>query len=293
MGTGLTLTDGLPAPIRFAGGISYRNIDVVNIQLGKGNDTFTVDSTVPGTSNNIYGNGGNDTFNVTGISSGFTNIDGGTGDDIFNIGSLAPNVGLSNPTDLFPTTALGSPAGVLAGLSGLLTLTGGAGSNNLYVDDSGDSMNSLGELTGTRITGLGMGAVNDSRTILSDALHGITYSQMSDLKIRLGTGSDHFFIDSTHTATTEVYAGNVGARTGWDPQVDSQTGLTYYRDNIINIRSVSGVTHVYGGNGDDYMNVNVDIDGNRMVAKGIGARLYLDGSTKKSFKATARTLPRP
>src|SRR5579864_681946 len=56
----LTFSEGLPQPLTFAGGITYRNVDVVNVMLGKGNDTFTVDNTVPGSITVIQGGGGND-----------------------------------------------------------------------------------------------------------------------------------------------------------------------------------------------------------------------------------------
>ncbi len=41
----------------FAAGISYREFEVVNIMLGEGNDTFTVDATLPGSITTIHGGG--------------------------------------------------------------------------------------------------------------------------------------------------------------------------------------------------------------------------------------------
>ena len=53
-------------PLTFAGGITYRNVDVVNVMLGQGDDTFTVTNTVPNTITMIQGGGGNNHLIATG-----------------------------------------------------------------------------------------------------------------------------------------------------------------------------------------------------------------------------------
>jgi hypothetical protein len=50
-------------------------------------------------------------------------------------------------------------------------------------------------------------------------------------------------------------------------------------DDTINIRSISGLTSIYGGSGNDYINVNAGLEGERMPANGIGAVLNLDGES--------------
>jgi hypothetical protein len=62
----LTITRGLVNPLTFAGGITYRNIDVVNVMLGQGDDTFTVTATVRNTITLIQGGGGNNALTATG-----------------------------------------------------------------------------------------------------------------------------------------------------------------------------------------------------------------------------------
>src|SRR5439155_3120563 len=92
--------------------------------------------------------------------------------DTINVGSLVPGVG-----------------GNVNGIAGLLTISGGAGADTPNVDDSGDPTPSIGGLTSTRLTGLGMG-------------NGITYHTLEILNISLGTGSDTFNVQSTSALTT-------------------------------------------------------------------------------------------
>jgi Ca2+-binding RTX toxin-like protein len=71
MSPGVTIARGLPAPIRLAGGITYRNVDIVNVMLGSGDDTFTVDHTVPGSITVVQGGGGSNKLYATGDAGGF------------------------------------------------------------------------------------------------------------------------------------------------------------------------------------------------------------------------------
>ena len=120
------------------GGIVYAELEALNVLLGYGNDTFTVESTHGGTTT-IAGGAGNDSFRVRTIS-GHTAIDAGAGDDTFQVGT---------------TAGLGGP-GVLDSLDALLALDGGTGTDTLNLDDSADTKNDLGWLTQTTLTGLDM-----------------------------------------------------------------------------------------------------------------------------------------
>ena len=63
MGSALTLNYGTqqaPRNFTFDGGITYHNVQVVDVMLGRGNDTFTVNTTTPNSINVIQGGGGND-----------------------------------------------------------------------------------------------------------------------------------------------------------------------------------------------------------------------------------------
>ncbi len=70
MGTGLSIgTQGTNNYFVFDGGIVFHKIEVVNVELGSGNDTFAVHYTTPDSIDVIQGGGGNDTITVDGASS--------------------------------------------------------------------------------------------------------------------------------------------------------------------------------------------------------------------------------
>ena len=131
-----------------AAGASYVDFEWLDIDLGSGNDTLTIESThgevgqpVRTKRTDITMGGGNDTANVKTID-GPTSIDLGAGTNRVNVGSLAP------------TTS----GGTLDGIQAHLTLTALGGNDTLSVDDSGAAAGQprIGTVTGTRITGLGM-----------------------------------------------------------------------------------------------------------------------------------------
>ncbi len=65
MGGELTLDTGEPGapnPVTYAGGITYTDMDIVEVMLGRGNDTFVVESTAQGAITAIHGGGGNDSL---------------------------------------------------------------------------------------------------------------------------------------------------------------------------------------------------------------------------------------
>ena len=108
MGTGLTLEGQT-----FPGGIHYGNLEALNIELGSGNDSFTVESTHAGRTSITTGEG-DDLVRVKTIG-GHTEIDTGDGDD---------TVRVSNDERLVDQ------------ITGLLTLDTGAGTDTVTVDDS-------------------------------------------------------------------------------------------------------------------------------------------------------------
>ncbi|HET7305708.1 MAG TPA: hypothetical protein VFJ12_14290 [Segeticoccus sp.] len=129
---------------------------------------------------------GDDTVSVRGNSAN-TTIAAGAGDDRVSVGSNA--------------TSAGNSGGTLGGIDATLVVTGGAGSDVLSVDDTGDAGNSTGSLTRTSVTGLGMYA------------DGISYVGIETLTIGLGTGADAFTIASTSSATTTTLSAHAGADT--------------------------------------------------------------------------------
>jgi Ca2+-binding RTX toxin-like protein/subtilisin-like proprotein convertase family protein len=158
-------------------GITYGTLEDVNIGLGSGGDTFTIESTHSGTTD-LFARGGADVVNVR-TTAGQTTVDTADGDDTINVGSLAPVI----------------TRGTLNGLAGLVIVRAGNGSGDtLNVDDSGDGSSNTGEMTATTITGLGMGG-------------GIQYHDLETLNLWLGSGSDTFTAHSTHSELTNLYAG--------------------------------------------------------------------------------------
>ena len=103
---------------------------------------------------------------------------------------------------------------------------------SINIDDSANlSTGKAGALTATTLRGLELEA-------------GVDYHDAEDLNIWLGTGTDTFYIDSTHTGTTQLYAGD-------------GNNTTNQRDDTIAIRGISGVTTIHGQAGNDSVFVNV------------------------------------
>ncbi|HEY2543152.1 MAG TPA: hypothetical protein VGH92_08870, partial [Gaiellaceae bacterium] len=80
-----------------------------------------------------------------------------------------------------------SDLATLSGIAGHLVVDGQGGTDTLNVSDAGDASGQTGALTSTDITGLGTG--------------GITYSNLEQLNITLGSHNDTFTVKSTSTST--------------------------------------------------------------------------------------------
>jgi hypothetical protein len=181
-----------------AAGISYSGLATLNISLGSGANTFTVSSTQTGatTDINVQGTYGNDSTEIVTQS----------GSDVVNIGSLAPATG-----------------GILDYLQAAVTVFGD-GSVTLNVDDSGSTRPETGTLTGTSLTGLGMG------------FGGITYGGLAALNISLGGGPNTFTIASTQSTTTSTLKDGSGC-------------------NTVNVQSTAGPTNIISQQGTDVVNI--------------------------------------
>lgn len=124
MDAGVTI-DGM----RFFGGIDYTGLEDLRIDLGSGADRFTIDTTHDGTTE-IDGGAGDDTFNVVSLS-GHTLIDGGAGNDTFDVDTASH---------------------LLTMLSALLALDGGSGNDTAVIDDSAETSAVDATLTQTSLT---------------------------------------------------------------------------------------------------------------------------------------------
>ncbi len=169
----LTATNLTGLGLNASGVLTYSGLEVLNVLLGSGNDTFTVADTHTGT----------------------TVIDGGAGDDVFDVVTL----------------------------SGATTVNGEAGSDSLYVDDSGDLADRTATLTATTLTGLWAGG-------------SLGYGTLEALDIQLGSGNDTFTVAGTHTGTTLI---NSGAG-----------------DDVFDVLALSGATTVNGEAGNDSLYVD-------------------------------------
>ncbi len=159
------------------------NYNVTNLVVNgvAGNDTFFINSTTTGTTTINGATHSNDNFYVQ-ATTGALYLNGGVvGNNVFNLGSLAPLTG-----------------GTLANIVGPVFITGG--SNTVNVDDTGDVLGVTGTLTATTLTGFGMGA-------------GITYAGVIALNINLGSGNDVLNVQSTNVTTVTTLNTGLGANT--------------------------------------------------------------------------------
>ncbi|MHC5860002.1 hypothetical protein [Nostoc sp.] len=175
----------------------------------------------------IYGNNNQDTFNIQRLAT-TTYLYTGGGDDIVNIGSSQNRTNeIQKHLIMYGETQTDV--------------------DTLNIDNSGDTSNSIGVLTDTSLTGLGMG-------------EGIYYNGFESLNINLGTGNDDFTILNT-SATTNIdsNAGDDKFRIG--VKVDTNGNiLDEIVDGIlipgINILGTSNITNIKTGAGKDYIQVN-------------------------------------
>ncbi len=164
-----------------------------------------------GASTKVYGYDDGDTFNIgTVVSSTPMTVTANGKNNTFNVGSTAPTTG-----------------GIVDNIQGALTIVGDAGGTaTLNVDDTGSTGVKSGTLTSTALTGLNMGS------------SGITYSNLANLNINLGSGGNTFLIQSTAATTSTSLNSGTGADT-------------------VNVQTTAGPTTVNTGGGSNANTVNV------------------------------------
>ena len=234
-------------------GIDYLSLEQLNIWLGFGNNIFDINSTHATTTtvntaqgadivniNNASGlltvnaEEGADTINVRGTSLGSeVRINGQEGNDTINLSDTSPTLPTAYPAIQTPPAA--QTVGNIDTINGWILINGGLNDDTINIDDSRNAVGKAGALTSTTLRGLAMEA-------------GVDYAAAEDLNIWLGTGTDTFYIASTHTGTTQLYAG------------DGNT-TTNQRDDTIAINTLSGVTTIHGQGGNDGILANVKVDG--------------------------------
>ena len=218
-----TLTATTLTGLGMSQGIDYGGLESLDILLGSGHDSLTVAGTHAGTTALTAG-AGNDAIHVRGIA-GATDVHAGAGSDTVTVGSLAPTLG-----------------GTVNGIAAPLIVRGDEDEDTLIVDDSGDILANVGQLTGTTLTGLGM-------------TDGISYAAFEDLSIGLGSGGDTFTIADTHAGTTTLTP--EAATIGWmcwpHPARHHQRRR---RQDTVNVQTIGAATVVNAGVGNDDM-INV------------------------------------
>jgi hypothetical protein len=174
--------------------------------------TINLFGSIYGTSAKVYGYDDGDVFNIGKVvSSTPMTVTASGKNNTFNVGSKAPASG-----------------GIVDNIQGALTIVGDSGGTaTLNVDDTGSkSAKTDGALTSTQLTGLNMGA------------SGITYSNLANLNINLGSGGNTFLIKNTAAKTSTALNSGRGADT-------------------VNVQTTAGPTAVNTGGGSNANTVNV------------------------------------
>ena len=137
----------------FQGGVTYADLEALEIHLGYGNDTFTVDSTHTGTTLIEADPGeptapqqGNDKVYIHSLR-GHTVVYGRGGDDEAHVGTVDGAVTLNQ-------------------IKALLSVDGGTGYDSVFLDDSGETLANWASITPTSVTGLGMQSGTDNVWVL-------------------------------------------------------------------------------------------------------------------------------
>ena len=219
--TGLGMTDG----------ITYVTVETFNLTLGNAS---------AGTSN---------TFNIQSTASGVsTTVNGGSGDETFNVGA----------------------SGSLDQILGVLFLNGNdpTASDVLNINDQGDAAGNSYTITATTIDRAGAAQ--------------ITYGTIEQLNVNSGTGGDIFTVQNTHPNATTVNTGagadaitlnatggTISVNAGADTDtlvVNSASGTTTLNGedsgDQFSLLSIHGTTTLNGNAGDDTVVVNLDAGSN-------------------------------
>ncbi len=242
--SGLLTASSSDSRISLSASDGTATISVENVSQGSGIEAVEVAAL-----------GGDDEIRIGSTNSRTSvNISGGLGDDAIAIGGSA-----NSETTL--TTVNGIRG---SSLTGPLIVDGDEGVNTLTVSDVDDAESNDGKLTDSSISGLGMQI-------------DIEYSDIAELSLQLGSGSDTFTIESTIDGSSRVSAGagddsvdiqtvtgqlDVDGEAGADAillqasGVDSNTAISGGDGaDDIDVRSMQGDVSVSGGDGNDVIEV--------------------------------------
>ena len=221
----------------------------VRVEGGDGQDTLYVLSTVSGAGRledgqvSLPDTAGVLSFEASTLEVLRVTLTGGA--DTFVVAATPP-VGAS-----VEVQAAGGADTITVGSGTLVDVTcavkvSGSGEATFVVDDSADTTaGNVGEMTTTRVTGLGMSAA------------GVVYTSMAAVQIKLAVPvASVFTVSGTHAGTTHLYGGGMA--------------------DTLTVADVSGETWVYAGEGADSLVVPPTEAGDEVTNR-IAAVLHLDG----------------
>ncbi len=244
----LTLTSATLTGVNLGpAGIGYTGLTHLNLLLGSGNITATVNGTEPSATTTLTTGDGNNTINVLATGSGATSIQTGVGNDTFNVQSTGGPTSLraGTGTNTFNVGTL-APAtgGTLAGINAALTLAGG-GSDTINLDDSAANTTQSGTLSATTLTGFSPAAINFG----SD-------TGLAALDLSLGNSGNHLLI----TGTPSTAATNINTGAGNDAVTIQNAGgptnlNTDDGNDTINVQATSGATTIQTGPGNNTIRI--------------------------------------
>ena len=177
---------------RQPGGITYTGLEELDLRLGKGDDTLTIESTHAGLTRVDLGRG-EDTVYVR-TTNGHTTILGGEDDDLVVVASTRPLFGVD----------------LVDFVRGLLTFDGGTGSDRLLVNDSNELADNTVGVTKSIVSGLDMSTVNEVQTVTVRAAGGtfmLTYNGASTIALAYDATAAQ--VQAALEAITAIGAGNV------------------------------------------------------------------------------------
>ena len=198
---------------------------------------------------------GDDRFFIQGAGGNLT-INGGWGADKYYVSSNADRslyviddvYDDDGPSDS-PLFTLSKLSGNLSGITGVLNIWAWDGGNNssadgLYVGAAGTTANTTAEMTGSMLTGLGMGSGG-----------AIAYHQLNKLYVQAGSGNDTLILKSLASGFTAYFyagAGNDTLNAGNDSH---------------KLEDIDGIIHFYGEGGTDTVNADDSGNSNDMIGQ--------------------------
>ena len=299
MGGALTISDGLPAPITFAGGIQYRDIDVVDVMLGRGNDTFTVDSTVPASITVVQGGGGNDTL--------IANGGGGPGSPLVLLGDTTQDGSFYNSTTANLTDQARESSLPAAGNDTIdarndvnsVAIYGGGGSDTIWGSQAGD------EIAGGSGNDVIHGQGGDDHIYGDDGFN-LDLSKRLNLSTQIlllvnspGAGDDPNTHDNLAAGNDTITGDGGNDIIFGDHGVIGEAAGTNRILAVGNstVRTVTSVLDNQGGNdtiyGNDGNDVLVGGTGNDMIDGGAGSDLVFGDNVNLDRSATLGNLTSP